>query len=304
MTQQTHDQYDPEQQQGDLSRRDFVAMGLAAGVVAAGIPAAAAMPVVETMVEIKTPDGTCDAAFSHPTTGSYPAVIIWADAFGLRPALRDMGKRLAGEGYAVLVPNPYYRVGKGTLLDTKTFNFQNDRAKLTPLMGSIQADGAAEKDAAAFVAWLDTQKPVNASKKIGTQGYCMGGPLVMRTSAAMASRIGAGGSFHGGVRRRPAQQPTPAHPQDQGEDVLRRRQQRRQGAARRQGRAESRLRRRQQPGQDRGLRQRTPRLVHVRHAGGGGCRPDLQPGGRRTGVGRAPRLVQGRPRLTWAVTFG
>jgi carboxymethylenebutenolidase len=198
MTQQTHDQYDPEQQEGALSRRDFVAMGLAAGVVAAGIPASAAMPVVETMVEIKTPDGTCDAAFSHPTTGSYPAVIIWADAFGLRPALREMGKRLAGEGYAVLAPNPYYRVGKGQLLDTKTFSFQNDRAKLAPLMGSITADGAAEKDAAAFVAWLDTQKQVNASKKIGTQGYCMGGPLVMRTSAAVANRIGAGASFHGG----------------------------------------------------------------------------------------------------------
>jgi len=198
MTQQTHEQYDPEQQGSDLSRRDFVAMGLAAGVVAAGLPAAAAMPVVETMVEIKTPDGICDAAFSHPTTGSYPAVIIWADAFGLRPALREMGKRLAGEGYAVLAPNPYYRVGKGQLLDTKTFSFQNDRAKLAPLMGSITADGAAEKDAAAFVAWLDTQKQVNASKKIGTQGYCMGGPLVMRTSAAVANRIGAGASFHGG----------------------------------------------------------------------------------------------------------
>jgi carboxymethylenebutenolidase len=198
MTQQTHDRYDPEQQDGDLSRRDFVALGLAAGVVAAGIPAEAALPVVDTMVEIKTPDGTCDAAFSHPTTGTHPAVIIWPDAFGLRPAIRDMGKRLAGEGYAVLTVNPYYRVGKGTLLDTATFNFQTDRAKLTPLMGSITADGAAERDAAAFVAWLDTQKPVNASKKIGTQGYCMGGPLVMRTSAAVANRIGAGASFHGG----------------------------------------------------------------------------------------------------------
>jgi carboxymethylenebutenolidase len=198
MTQQTHDQYDPEQQDGELSRRDFVAMGLAAGVVAAGVPASAALPVVETMVEIKTADGTCDAAFSHPTTGTHPAVIIWPDAFGLRPAIREMGKRLAGEGYAVLVVNPYYRVGKGTLLDTATFNFQTDRAKLTPLMGSITADGAAERDAAAFVAWLDTQKQVNASKKIGTQGYCMGGPLVMRTSAAVANRIGAGASFHGG----------------------------------------------------------------------------------------------------------
>ena len=198
MTQQTRDQYEPEQQDSELSRRDFVAMGLAAGVVAAGMPAAAAVPVVETMVEIKTPDGTCDAAFSHPTTGTHPAVIIWPDAFGLRPAIREMGKRLAGEGYAVLVVNPYYRVGKGQLLDTATFNFQTDRAKLTPLMGSITADGAAERDAAAFVAWLDTQKQVNASKKIGTQGYCMGGPLVMRTSAAVANRIGAGASFHGG----------------------------------------------------------------------------------------------------------
>jgi carboxymethylenebutenolidase len=198
MTEQTHDQYDQDEQGNDVSRRDFVAMGLAAGVVAAGMPASAAMPIVETMVDIKTPDGTCDAAFSHPTTGTHPAVIIWPDAFGLRPAIREMGKRLAGEGYAVLVVNPYYRVGKGTLLDTATFNFQTDRAKLTPLMGSITADGAAERDAAAFVAWLDTQKQVNAAKKIGTQGYCMGGPLVMRTSAAVANRIGAGASFHGG----------------------------------------------------------------------------------------------------------
>ena len=197
MTEQTHEQFDQDGHQNDVSRRDFVAMGLAAGVLAA-VPASAALPVVETMVEIKTADGTCDAAFSHPTTGSYPAVLIWADAFGMRPALREMGKRLAGEGYAVLVPNPYYRVGKGTLLDTATFNFQTDRAKLAPLMGSITADGAAERDARTFVAWLDGQKPVNASKKIGTQGYCMGGPLVMRTSAAVANRIGAGASFHGG----------------------------------------------------------------------------------------------------------
>jgi carboxymethylenebutenolidase len=198
MTRDSHERYEPEPQDSELSRRDFVAMGLAAGVVATGLPAEAALPVVETMVEIKTPDGTCDAAFSHPTTATHPAVIIWPDAFGLRPAIREMGKRLAGEGYAVLTVNPYYRVGKGTLLDTRTFNFQTDRAKLAPLMGSITADGAAERDAAAFVAWLDTQKPVNASKKIGTQGYCMGGPLVMRTSAAVANRIGAGASFHGG----------------------------------------------------------------------------------------------------------
>ncbi len=199
MTEQRREQYDHDEQGTDLSRRDFVAMSLAAGIAAAAMPASAqGLPVVETMVDIKTPDGTCDAAFIHPTTGSHPAVLIWADAFGLRPALREMGKRMAAEGYAVLVPNPYYRVGRGTLLDTATFNFQTDRAKLGPLMGSITADGAAERDATALVAWLDTQRQVNTSKKIGTQGYCMGGPLVMRTSAALPNRIGAGASFHGG----------------------------------------------------------------------------------------------------------
>ena len=186
--------------QSELTRRDFVAMGLAAGIVAAsGSASAADMPVTEKDVDIKTPDGTCNAAFIHPTTGAHPGVIIWADAFGLRPVLREMGRSLAKEGYAVLVPNPFYRVVRDAGLDPRTFDFANtaDRAKLTPLMGSINAAGAAEKDALAFVAWLDQQKEVNKAKKIGTQGYCMGGPLVMRTAAA-SDRIGAGGSFHGG----------------------------------------------------------------------------------------------------------
>src|SRR6202790_4575291 len=97
----------------DLSRRDFIALSMAAGLVAAaGSALAAAQPVVETDVTIKTPDGTCDAAFIHPSTGSHPGVLIWPDAFGLRPAMRDIGKRLAAEGYSVLVPNPFYRVAK------------------------------------------------------------------------------------------------------------------------------------------------------------------------------------------------
>jgi carboxymethylenebutenolidase len=188
----------PADDQNELSRRDFVAMSIAAGIVAAaGGASAADMPVTEKDVEITTPDGTCNAAFIHPTTGSHAAVIIWADAFGLRPALRDMGKRLAAQGYTVLVPNPFYRVTKDPKIDTATFDFAKDRDKIQPLMSSINADGAAEKDATAFIAWLDQQKEVNKSKKIGTQGYCMGGPLVMRT-AATSARIGAGGSFHGG----------------------------------------------------------------------------------------------------------
>jgi len=202
MSDEKQDQHSPEKATSDLSRREFVAMSVAAGIAAAaGSASAADLPVVETNVQIKTPDGTCDAAFIHPTTGAHPGVIVWPDAFGLRPSMRDIGKRLAAEGYSVLVPNPFYRVAKAPVFaDPSSFNFANpdDRAKLTPLMGSIQAAGAAEKDAAAFVAFLDSQSQVDKTKKIGTQGYCMGGPLVMRTAASVPNRIGAGGSFHGG----------------------------------------------------------------------------------------------------------
>jgi carboxymethylenebutenolidase len=186
----------------DITRRDFVSMTVGAGIAAAGgAELLAQAQVVETTVDIKTPDGTCDAAFIHPPTGSHPGVIIWPDAFGLRPSLREMGRRLAGSGYSVLVVNPFYRVAKAPIFeDASNFNFGDppQRAKLTPLMGSIGADGAVEKDAPAFVAWLDSQKEVDRTKKIGTQGYCMGGPLVMRTAASVPTRIGAGGSFHGG----------------------------------------------------------------------------------------------------------
>jgi carboxymethylenebutenolidase len=186
----------------DLTRRDFVSMTIGAGIAAAGgAELLAQSQVIETNVDIKTPDGTCDAAFFHPPTGSHPGVIIWPDAFGLRPSLREMGRRLAGSGYSVLVVNPFYRVAKSPVVeDASNFNFGDppQRAKLTPLMGSIGAEGAVERDAPAFVAWLDSQRQVDRSKKIGTQGYCMGGPLVMRTAAAVANRIGAGGSFHGG----------------------------------------------------------------------------------------------------------
>ena len=186
----------------DLSRRDFVAMSIAAGLAAAaGSSSAADLQVVETNVEVKTPDGVCDAAFIHPATGSHPGVLIWPDAFGLRPSMRDIGKRIAAEGYSVLVPNPFYRLAKAPVIqDPSSFSFQNpaDMAKLQPLMASINAAGAAEKDASAYVAFLDAQPQVNKAKKMGTQGYCMGGPLVVRTAAALPDRIGAGASFHGG----------------------------------------------------------------------------------------------------------
>ena len=186
----------------DISRRDFVTLSVAAGVaLAAGTTPEAAVAVVEDNVTIKTPDGTCDAAFIHPTTGSHPAVLIWPDAFGLRPVMCEIGKRIAGEGYSVLVPNPFYRLAKAPVFDDPSkFNFANqaDMAKLQPLMGSINAPGAAERDATAFIAWLDTQRQVDKNKKVGTQGYCMGGPLVVKTAATVPNRVGAGASFHGG----------------------------------------------------------------------------------------------------------
>src|SRR5438552_5388472 len=191
-----------DEEPGELSRREVVKLALGAALVSTATAAGgAATPVEEKDVEVKTPDGMCDAAFIYPARGAHPGVLIWPDAFGLRPALRDIGKRLAAEGYAVLVPNPFYRVAKAPIdIDPSSFNFQNpaDRAKLQPLMGSIGSAGAAEKDAPAYVAFLDAQPQVNKTRKIGTQGYCMGGPLVVRTAAAVPDRIGAGASFHGG----------------------------------------------------------------------------------------------------------
>jgi carboxymethylenebutenolidase len=179
-----------------------VTLTVAAGIAAAaGADLVAQQQVAEANVEIKTGDGTCDAAFIHPTSGSHPAVLIWTDAFGLRPSMREMARRLATEGYSVLVPNPFYRVAKSPVWEDASnisFSDQTFRAKLTPLMGSIQAAGAAERDATAYVAWLDLQPQVDRRKKVGTQGYCMGGALVVRTAAALPSRIGAGASFHGG----------------------------------------------------------------------------------------------------------
>jgi carboxymethylenebutenolidase len=178
-----------------IDRREFVAATAGLAVTAASAEAQA--QVVEKNVDIKTPDGTCDAAFFHPATGAHAGVLVWADAFGLRPGLRELGKRLAAEGYSVLVPNPFYRLAKSPVVEMPP-DFARDRAKITPLMASVTAAGAAERDATAYIAWLDAQPQVDKSKKIGTQGYCMGGPLIMRTAATVPNRVGAAASFHGG----------------------------------------------------------------------------------------------------------
>jgi carboxymethylenebutenolidase len=198
MTEDQKNRQEIEAQPRDFARREFVGLAVTAGLAATS--ATAAEDVVETDVDIKTPDGTCDAAFIHPKTGSYAGILLWPDAGGLRRSMRDMAKRLAADGYSVVVPNPYYRVTKAPFTDLSKFDFQNpaDRAKLQPLMASVHGPGNAERDAVAFVAFLDAQREVNKAKKIGTQGYCMGGALVVQTAAAVPDRVGAGASFHGG----------------------------------------------------------------------------------------------------------
>ena len=180
-----------------VSRRGFGLLGLAAvGVTGA---ARAGVAVVETDVEIKTPDGVSDAALYHPEgKGPWPAVLIWPDVVSLRPAFREMGRRLAGEGYVVLVPNLYYRVRKAPVVDG-AFNFANpeDRAKLAPMRASVTPEGT-DRDAVAYLAFLDALQQTDTNQRAGVQGYCMGGPLSFRTAAAVSNRIGAVGSFHGG----------------------------------------------------------------------------------------------------------
>lgn len=149
---------------------------------------------------IKTPDGECEAAFIHPAKNAGAGVILWPDAFGLRDVMREFGRRLAADGYTVLIPNPFYRVTHKLpiVAEPQKFNFETDFPKIYPFVSSITAPGAAERDALAFVEFLDSQPQVDKSKKVGTQGYCMGGQLALRSAAASPGRIGAVASFHGG----------------------------------------------------------------------------------------------------------
>jgi carboxymethylenebutenolidase len=176
------------------SRRDVGVLAAAVGVATMLPRAAHAVDVKESDVTITTPDGQCDAYFVAPTAGAHAAVLVWPDIFGLRPAFRQMGKRLAEEGYSVLVVNPFYREKKAP---TAAQGAATPIPELVPMMQRLTPTTHVT-DAKAFVAWLDARSEVDKNKKIGTTGYCMGGPIVMRTAAAVPNRIGAGGSFHGG----------------------------------------------------------------------------------------------------------
>jgi carboxymethylenebutenolidase len=178
---------------GLVTRQQFGAM-LGAGV-AMMLPAVAnAAAVSEAEVTIPTPDGTADAYFVHPATGTAPGVVVWPDIFGLRPAFRQMGRRLAESGYAVLVVNQFYRTKKSPAAENGT---ATPIQQMMPLAQSLNAT-THMTDAKAFIEWLDKQKDVAKDRKIGTQGYCMGGPMAFRTAAAMPGRVGAVASFHGG----------------------------------------------------------------------------------------------------------
>ena len=181
-----------------VSRRGF-GLTAAAAMSMAAVPAGAEAQVSERDVEVKTPDGTADAALFHPAgKGPWPAVLVWTDILGLRPVFRDLGRRLAAQGYVVLVPNPFYRVKRAPIVDD-SFDMRKpeDRAKVMPMMAALTAE-TTQHDAPAFLAFLDAQPETDKTKKAGVNGYCMGGPLSFRTAAAVPSRIGALATFHGG----------------------------------------------------------------------------------------------------------
>ena len=181
-----------------LSRRQFGALSAGAGAAMVLPRAANAQDVTEQDVAITTPDGVADCYFVHPASGSHAAVLVWPDILGLRPAFRMMGKRLAEAGYSVLVVNPFYRNAKSPVV-AEGASFQDEAVRNTvmPLAQSLNAETHVI-DAKAFIGWLDQQAAVDKNRKIGTTGYCMGGPMVMRTAASVPERVGAGATFHGG----------------------------------------------------------------------------------------------------------
>jgi len=178
---------------GMVTRRQFGAL-LSAGMLMALPKVVGAVAVTESDVTVKTPDGTADCYFVHPSSGTAPGVLVWPDIFGLRPAFRQMGKRLAESGYSVLVVNPFYRTKKAPTAENGA---ATPIPSLMPLAQSLNAT-THMTDAKAFIGWLDQQASVAKNRKVGTQGYCMGGPIAFRTSAAVPDRVGAVGSFHGG----------------------------------------------------------------------------------------------------------
>ena len=184
-----------------VSRREMATLSLATGLGGNVLAAAHhGLPITTATVEVKTPDGVCDADFFCPAKGAHPGVLIWHDSLGLRPAMRELGARMAAEGYSVLAPNLFYRTARTPVFD-ESFDYARnpaDRELYGRIVRPFLAPGAAERDAVAYVSFLDAQRQVNRSRKIGTHGYCLGGPYVLKAAATLPGRVGAGASFHGG----------------------------------------------------------------------------------------------------------
>jgi carboxymethylenebutenolidase len=181
-----------------LSRREFGAMSAGTGLMAVLPAVANAQSVTESDVDVPTPDGTADCYFVHPSSGRHPGVIVWPDILGLRPAFRQMGKRLAESGYSVLVVNPYYRGQRAPVVpEGASFADESVRNTVFPLARGLTEE-TTFTDARALVAFLDEQPSVDPSSQMGTTGYCMGGPFIIRTAAAVPDWTGAAVSFHGG----------------------------------------------------------------------------------------------------------
>jgi len=178
---------------GLVTRKQF-GMMLGAGVAMMLPKVANAVAVTDAEVTVKTPDGSADCYFVHPSSGTAPGVLVWPDIFGLRPAFRTMAKRLAESGYSVLVVNPFYRTKKAP---TAEKGAATPIPELRPLTAGF-SETTQMSDAKAFIGWLDQQASVAKNRKVGTQGYCMGGPFALRTAAAVPDRVGAVASFHGG----------------------------------------------------------------------------------------------------------
>ncbi|HTK35701.1 MAG TPA: dienelactone hydrolase family protein [Caulobacteraceae bacterium] len=187
----------------DINRRAFTAASIAAGaaLVAANVARAQEAGVTESEVQIKTPDGMTDAALYTPKgKGPFPGVLIFTDIFGLRPASRAVGRRLAIEGYVALVTNPFYRTKKGPVMEPAvqaTFNFAKDGALLQPHMAVLTPE-ATTRDELAWLAYLDALPQVSKKAKLGVDGYCMGGPRVVQASALRPDRVGAAFTAHPG----------------------------------------------------------------------------------------------------------
>ncbi|ABC65005.1 dienelactone hydrolase family protein [Erythrobacter litoralis] len=188
-----------------LSRREFGALtGAAALAACAGGETVAveasmdASGLVENRVLIDTEDGEMDAFFVHPSAGKYPAVIVWPDIASLRESKRNIARRLAGQGYAVLVANPYYRDVPGDRFESSVqFREAGGFQLVRPWREKLSSD-AVMRDADALVSWLDGREAVDSERGIGTQGYCMGGPFTVYTAHSRPDRVKAAASFHGG----------------------------------------------------------------------------------------------------------